>query len=291
MAFGLGLDSRVAFAATRVLLAFGLLDYNLRIIAPRFDQTFGTGSMVTPELVSAYSFSPLFWLWDSPLALRLLFAGYLVALVGLGAGFYARLAHLIALPLAVAFHHANPYVIHEPQQLHNLLLWVLLFVPIEQRWTVRKTPFLESLERGGYNYRRWVALLGSAYVSSYYLFAGLKKLPDPAWLDGRALYLLVHWTPLRLETDVAELLRSSTGLSMAATYLALGFELTFAPLACTRFRFTLPVLGLLFHVAIGFTLDVGHFLTALLPWYPFLMVERKSLVASGSSLDHRRERR
>lgn len=286
MARGFELDSRVAFAATRVLLALSLLDYNLRIIAPRLDQTFGVESMVTLELVSAYTFSPLFWLWDSPLALRLVFAVYLVALVCLGAGFYARLAHLVALPLAVAFHHANPYVIHEPQQLQNLLLWVLLFVPIEQQWTIRQTPFLKSLERGGYDYRRWVAVLGSAYVSSYYLFAGLKKLPDPAWLEGWALYLLVHWTPLRLETDVAELLRSSPGLSMAATYLALGFELLFAPLACTRFRLVLPILGLIFHITIGFTLDVGHFLTALLAWYPFLMAERRSPAASEFSPRH-----
>jgi hypothetical protein len=229
--------------------------------------------MVEPELFGEYLPSPLFAFWDEPLVLRALFALLLATLVCFTAGFWARWAQLLALPLLVAFHHANPFIIHEPQQLTHLLIVALLFVPIERVWVVRRSPFLEKLESTSEAYGRGAARLLLAYLGAYYFFAAVKKLPDPAWLGGDALSDLIDWPPLRRNNGWVDFLRAHPAVAALGTWFTLVFELAFAALALTRWRIWLVPVGVLFHLGTTLTLNVGHFPLVMFAWYPLLLAD------------------
>ncbi|MEL6543845.1 MAG: hypothetical protein AAFQ82_04410, partial [Myxococcota bacterium] len=214
-------EPRRVFAWARIGAALSLLHYNLTVIVPRFFDTFGAESIVDPAQFVTYLRSPVFLVWSSPGALLFLYAVFLLTLVCFAVGLFARVAHIVALLLALAFHHANPFIIHEPQQLGILLLWVLLFVPYESHLVVRRTPGFAWLEDTSPRYDQVVCALCVGYISAYYFFAGVKKLPDPAWIKGHALFDLLHWEPLRLDSSLARALRSQPGLSRVANYGAL----------------------------------------------------------------------
>ena len=198
---------RRVFAWGRIGAARSLQHDNLTVIVPRFCDTLGADSIVDPTQFVTYLRSPLFLLWSAPEALVFLYTVFLLTLVCFALGFFARLAHIGALLLALAFHHANPFIIHEPQQIGLLLLWVLLFVPYESHLVLRKTPGFAWLEGTSQRYEQIVCAVCVGYISADYFFAGVKKLPDPAWIEGHALFDLLHWEPLRLDSSLARVLR------------------------------------------------------------------------------------
>ena len=265
------------FAGLRVASGTSLIFYNLTVVLPQFYELFGRQSMVVPEFFAWYPYSPLFWLWDIPRSLEAAFIVMVLCLVAFTVGFYARYAHIVALVLVISFHHANPFVSHEPQLLSNLLLFLLLFVPIEQRWTLRVSPGFRAWAPASVRYERWVLTLLLGYLSLYYLFAGLKKLPDPMWRTGKALGALIRWPPLRVEGPLRDFLLSHASVTVFATYGALVFELAFVWVAFSRFRRKLMGVGIAFHMLVSSTLEVGHFAVAIIAWYPLLFVETRDL--------------
>ena len=109
------------------------------------------------------------------------------------------------------------------------------------------------------------------FLGYYYLIAGLKKIPDPLWLSGEALAVFLDSAYLGIENGFSSLVRTPW-ISKVGTWMALLFELSFLPLVFTRWRVYLIPAGFLFHVANIFLLDVGFFWTAMLMWYPVLMI-------------------
>lgn len=240
----------------RRLLALHQLIY-LAQFWPRPGVWFSAGQMVAPELLqpsywsAAHALGPIggsvFWL--------LAVAGWL--LLALFPGWMPRWAQLGLFFAQLALHHANPLVIHEPQQLANFFLLVSLLWPREAAH-----PSIPRLRRA------MVAML-----AIYYLVAGLKKLPDPHWLSGDALGLLLRWPPLALEggpTALGRLLLEHGWLARLGTWFALAFELGFAVVARTRYRRALIPAGIAFHLLIASTIEVGTFGWIMLPWYCFL---------------------
>ncbi|MEM6731927.1 MAG: HTTM domain-containing protein [Myxococcota bacterium] len=229
--------------------------------------------MVRPDLLFSYIGSPLFVFWSSPNVLVGLFILMLVALAAMTLGVFSRGAYFIATPLVLAFHHANPMIAHEPHPLANLLLWVLLFFPIESRFVAVRTPGMRFFEETSSDYRRGAVIVGLAFLGVYYFFAGVKKLPDVGWLKGTALFDLLHWSPLKKDNVVVDAMRASPRLAMLGNYATLLFEISFPFVLLTQFRRTLALVGILFHGAILLTLDVGHFTPTMLAWYPLLLVD------------------
>lgn len=82
--------------------------------------------------------------------------------------------------LNLSFHHANPLLIHEPHQIANYLLIVLLFFPAQKN---KKIDF-------------FLLQMIISFLAFYYFVAGFKKLFDPLWLSGSALEKLLKWEGL-----------------------------------------------------------------------------------------------
>lgn len=201
-------------------------------------------------------------------------AAALLGWVIFGAGYLPRWGKIVLLLVQLSIHHANPLIIHEPQQIANFLLIVAIVWP--------DTP---SPKDG-----RQLRLVMTAALASYYLLAGLKKLPDPAWWNGEAIHQLLQWPPLAKEGAITDFLVQSPGLARVGTWASLLFELSFAPLAFSRFKKWLIPAGAAFHLMIYLTLEVGTFSLVMAPWYCFLLDEGESLLRGWTKERHQNQR-
>lgn len=153
--------------------------------------------------------------------------------------------------LLISFWNANPYVIHEPHQIHSFFILTLFF------WSLNDANKLDP----------FIGKLPCIFLCIYYFFAGLKKLPDLAWLNGDALMSVVHWGAVsRFSLNLGDNIWL-VGLFKSATWLTALFELTFFLFAMTRWRIHLLLFGFFFHLMIKIFLDVGNFSEIMLVWY------------------------
>lgn len=242
----------------RIALGLYLFAYYGRLL-PEFFYYFGPGGMIDPALVTTPKVSLVLWLWH-PIAIAFLGA-LLFLLIGLftvGLWLEWVLPSLFALHLS--FHHANPFIIHEPQQLTNLLLLLCFFLPVGERAEDREDALIVDA--------------AIAYLGVYYFIAGAKKLADPLWREGASLWNLVQWPPFHRGGWLVDALVAHPSLARGGSYFALAFEMGFLLVVFTRLRPVLVAAGLVFHLAIFLTLEVGSFPYVLLPWYALCLDER-----------------
>jgi len=200
------------------------------------------GRMVDPRIVFPQVFSILHGLHD-PIWSWLVWGAAVTGWILLGAGRLSKVGQVVLLGLQLTLHHANPLIIHEPQQIANFLLVVSLVWP--SRSDDPQLPALRCLMIG--------------VVSSYYFLAGVKKLMDPEWLRGDALQLLLLWAPLARSNFLVKALLGAPWLLKLGTWGALIFEIGFPFVAWSRWRRTLIPAALVFHACIWMTLEVGTF--------------------------------
>ena len=188
-------------------------------------------------------------------------------------GFYTKLVMLFLIPLHIGFHLANPLIIHEPQQLTNLLLVILFFLPLNDGISLKKN--LDIWKPLHPKHQRWILHSLLLYLGIYYFFAGAKKIPDHHWISGNAVKLLASWPFLATQNFVNSFMRMDL-ISKFFSWMTLIFEIGFIIIAFTKHRRHLIYLGIFFHLGISLTLDVGQFFWAMLQWYPLLLISRSS---------------
>lgn len=153
--------------------------------------------------------------------------------------------------LLISFWNANPYVVHEPHQIHSFFILSLFFWPLND--ASKLDPFIGKLP--------------CIFLCIYYFFAGLKKMPDLAWLNGDALMSVMHWGAVsRFNLNLADNVWL-VGLLKGATWLTAIFEIGFFLIVLTRWRIHLLLFGVFFHFMIKIFLDVGNFSEIMLVWY------------------------
>lgn len=244
--------------AARVALGVSILLYYVPFL-PEFFYYFAPGGMIDPELLVTPKISLVLWFWSK--AASVILFGLLVAAAGLFTlGYGARWVVYPLFVLQLSFHHANPFVIHEPQQLTNLLLLMFFFLP---RGNDPKAKF---------DPRIVTALV--AYLGAYYFLAGAKKLADPLWRSGDSLWYLIQWPPFHVDNFVSRALVAHPSVCRLAAWTTLAFEMLFLALVFTRLRPFLIVIGLGLHFGIGLTMQVGSFWYALAPWYALLLDDK-----------------
>lgn len=257
------------FSLLRIACGLHLLFYHFFVILPGFNIFFGENSMVSPQLFSYYPHSPLFMIWSNDyLKLGLLFLLIILCLF-FTIGLWARIVHIPLYLLNLSFHLANPFIIHEPQQLVNLLLFVLFFLPYET-FSIKKSYIFRFLEKMSERYSCFALTAIQVYLGCYYFFAGIKKLPDLPWLEGTAISLLASWPPFAKENLITDLFQIEF-ISMMGCYFTLIFEIGFIFISFSRWRRFLIPIGIMFHALIGIAFDVGLFFPAMIMWYSVLL--------------------
>lgn len=102
-----------------------------------------------------------------------------------------------------------------------------------------------------------------------YTIAGLVKLRDPAWRDGRALAILVELPQYRVPRTLARLVARCTRLG---SWTILVFELAFPLVFANRLAaIVLLAIGALFHLANALVFGLDRFLWTWLAAYPALL--------------------
>ncbi len=266
-------NDQQVFSALRVTCGLHLLAQQLFVQLPNFNSFYGKTGMVNPDLFKFFRSSPLFLIWEMD---RLKFSLLLLVIVFsllFTLGIWARLIHVPLFAMTLFFQLANPMVVHEPQQLLQLLLLLLWFVPYESHFRLIPSSGFESYEFLQEKWGRRIVYLLQGFLGFYYLLAGLKKLPDPLWRSGEAVavflnspYLGRSWVPIELF--------AWSPFSIVASYATLAFELLFLLVVFTRHRAYLFLGGILFHTAIFLFFDVGFFWAAMWMWYPILLYRR-----------------
>jgi hypothetical protein len=256
-------------AILRIFNGLSLLIYFSVALFPSWSEFFSTKGFVDPASFAFYPKSWVFYFWENDLLKIILFVMSFICALFYTLGIFAKIALLILIPIQIGLHLAVPLIIHEPQQLTNLLMVLLFFMPIENAYALRKGPDL--WRPLAFKHERFLLISFLIYLCLYYFFAGVKKLPDHFWLEGRSVGLLASWPFLANDNFINKLSRLSF-FSFIFSYLTLVFEIGFLAIAFTRYRRWLIVAGILFHAGVSIALDVGLFFWAMVQWYPLLLI-------------------
>lgn len=233
----------------RRLVAAYTIYYGVTIL-PDLELLFGSSGMVNENLLqtvgpSVFLFSrSSLLLWGATLLLIVLSGRLFI-------GHLSRWGLFTLYTLLVSFWNANPYVIHEPHQIHSFFILTLFFWPLSDEKKV--DPFI-----------RYILCF---FLGLYYFVAGLKKLPDPNWISGDALLHILNWQAVSFHS-----LKYSDNVFITiffklANWSVLFFEMTFFILVMTKWRRYILILGTIFHLTIKLFLDVGPFAEIMLVWY------------------------
>jgi hypothetical protein len=240
--------------AFRKALAGYLFWYYLYFV-PQFTYFFGAHGMVDRSKLGPLWAPSLFFFIDSDLFLY----SSLILIFVLSVIFFfnhlPRWGVLLLFILNVSFQNANPYILHEPQQLSSLFLLIsAVFLPVYKKQVC--DPFL------------WKTLFFALGV--YYFFAGFKKCLDPLWMSGEALHDLIQWDYLGKSHALTTWLLDQKKLLFIFNGLTLFFEMSFVFVSFTRFFAVYWYIGLLFHISISAFLDVGTFTAIMFVWYALI---------------------
>ncbi len=231
-------------------LGFYLLFYYLPFF-PQLKEFFFDQQMIDRFLISPPLPSLLF-LFPSLAALYFFYFLLLIFSFFLLQDKITKLELFFLYLLNLSFHHANPLLIHEPQQITSYLLIVFLFFPTEKN---KKVDF-------------FLLQMVISFLAFYYFVAGFKKLFDPLWVSGSALEKLLKWEGLgRFEFSVsAQASYLSTLIFNFLNYFVLCLELSVPFWIFTRRRSIGLFFLILMHLGIKVFMDVGSFSEIMIVW-------------------------
>jgi hypothetical protein len=227
----------------------------------------GTGSFELNEswMIGHWRWPLLFLDSDSQVVLGLWFGLWVLATMALTLGYRTRVAAFLAWLLTMAFFSRNTNVKNGGDDIVQIGLFWLMFAPCSGVWALdarrgRAREFVAP----------WAVRLLQIQVCVMYTVTGLAKCRGGlhgTWLQGTSLHYvlndlaLVRWSYASFPVPF--------WLSAPLNYLALCWEVCFVPLVLHPFtrRYALYY-GVLFHVLIYLTLEVGWFSFYSLALYP-----------------------
>lgn len=217
---------------------------------------FGLDGMVDLAKLGGFRYPSVFHVFQNTYFIHFAYFLVLALAVALGRGILSRTWVWLLFVLNLSFQNANPYIIHEPQQLMNL--FILLFAAY--------LPLHDEERFDPFTVKAMVVSLGV-----YYFVAGAKKLPDPLWQEGLAVGMLVEWGGLSggFSGALVSLLKIEV-VNKLTTYLTLIFELTFIFACLSKWRFLWAFFGVLMHLGIAMVMEVGTFSAVMFVWYALL---------------------
>jgi uncharacterized membrane protein YphA (DoxX/SURF4 family) len=274
-------------AALRIAVGVVLLFDIFVLYLPNLGALYGPGGFGDPAHFDAV-FGPPWWRWSLLRVLppswgpQVLLTAWAVAAFGLLVGYRPRLAALVCWAAAVSFSQANLYLHNGGDQLKLIVLLMLVFLPTDGRWAVRRHP----AARGGVGpvmVRQWPIRLLVLQLAVMYFMNGYYKAMGPAWRDGSVMYYVAHspsWA--HFSPDYVPLPDGALRLLAWATVL---WELLFPLLVLIPLtRAATLWIGVLFHVGTLAHLEVGLFPVYALCYYvPLVPWERWRPVTSRGS--------
>lgn len=272
-------------AALRIAVGSVLLFDILVLYLPNLTALYGPGGFGDPGHFGGV-FGPPFWRWSLLRVLPptwgppVLLGAWAVAAAGLLVGCRPRLAAVVCWVSAVSFTQANLYLHNGGDQLKLIVLLMLVFLPTDGCWALRRHPAARSAA-GPILVQPWPIRLLMVQLAVMYFMNGYYKAMGPQWRDGSVMYFVAHspsWA--HFSPDYLPLPDWAwRGLAWATVVWELLFPLLVAmPLT----RAATLWIGVFFHVGTLVHLEVGLFpMYALCYYVPLLPWER--ITSRGST--------
>lgn len=267
-------------AAIRVCTGLVLL-YVYAAAAPDVQSYLGPHAWIDPVAIDqlrhppASGDSPVRTWWgqsvwfgvDSPAAIALIYAAFLVAIVCFTVGLCTRAANVAVWIGHLSFIHRAFLSWSGMDTVLAMLTFYLLFGPSGAAFSVDRRLRRRPAPEHTWNANTALRLI-QIHMCVIYLCAGLGKLQGSQWWDGTAVWMtlaLHEFAPFDLTWlgrlgDTFALLLSNVGV-----LLTLGFEIGFAFLIWNpRIRPALLALAVFLHAGIGFFMGMAAFGAAML---------------------------
>lgn len=236
------------------LIAFGLL---VTLVLLGFASRLLTGE---DSPLEEFDFT---WLWGpwhaNPTALVIAMLMLVCALVLMLIGLWTRLAVLVAWVLLISFDNLNPYIENQGDTVRAILFFYLVLTPCGAAWSLDR--WRQRRQTGNnqpaYVWPWWRSLLFLQLIIIYF-FNGVYKLFGADWQAGNSLYYVMA-SPTLSRVSYADF-TTPFWVLQAASYVVLVWEVGFPLWMVFRWtRIPALVLGVLFHLGIWSTMELGYF--------------------------------
>lgn len=209
---------------------------------------------------------------SSDTLLYLCYLLFIIILFFMALGMANRLLTAIAFVLHLVFLQRNPSILFGADIIATFWLFYLMFSNSNKqvRWvhyflSKKKNLVSERTEKGD-----WLNTVSLRFIQIQlcviYMFSGLEKLKGSSWWEGTAIWEALSFYDFAL-LDFSFLL-SVPLLSGALVVFTVLFEIYFPVLVwIPKLRKTLLILGMLFHLGIGLSLNIYFFSLIMLSAY------------------------
>lgn len=255
-----------AYTLGLVRIVFGLLVITWTLeLKTNFDVRFGSQGVVPraydrPWTWSVFDFAPS----DSALL-----AGWvilLVAAIALTIGWQSRIAAIVVLVLIMSFERRNPWVFNAGDMLLRIEAIMIALAPCGAALSVdqwrRSGSFFSSREC-----KLWALRLMQVQVSIIYISTVIAKLRGETWQNGTSVLYSLRQADM-LVMQVPEWLTNNLLIMNMVTWSTLVVEFAIGVLVWNRrCRPWVLAAGVMLHLGISMTLEVGLFSAAIFVLY------------------------
>ena len=248
---------RIAFSALVIVWTLWLLPVRKTLLGPNGIST------TQPSIPDTWG---LFAVWNSDEAILIGIVVLLIAAIALLVGWHSRIAAVIVFVLVVSFERRSPWVFNSGDALIRIEAFLLAISPCGAALSLderrRAGSFWSAQTRPN-----WPIRLLQIQLSIVYLAAVQSKLAGQPWLDGTAVSYVLRIEDMK-RIPVPQWLTMNAPVMNAMTWSVLAVELAVGILVWfPRFRPWVLAAGVLMHVTIDLTVQIGIFSYAMFVLY------------------------
>lgn len=270
-------------AILRIGVAAVLLVDILTNYLPHLPDLFGPNSLGDPQVFwhdRPISFWSLLAGVQSAAVLRVVVIAWAAAAVLLLLGLCSRTSAAVAWALSQSFLALNPYAHNAGDTVRTIMLLYLMIAPCGAAWSLDRW-LRRNRHVGPIFIYPWPLCLLLVQMSVIYFNNGVHKLMGPQWRAGSSLYYvlgdltLMRWSYAELPLPFV--------ITQVLTWGVLIWELAFPLLVfLPATRPATLVMGVLMHVGIGLSMELGVFA-------PYMLCLYLPFVPSGGDKEKRRQ--
>lgn len=248
---------------------------------------YGVHAWVTESTMQAIETGPrlnLFaWMPQSDVWATGFFWVFLAVTLLLLAGMWTRFASIAVFVCLASMQQRNLYILHSGDTFLRVAGFFLIFAPagamlsVDRWWATRKRSSRPPVAPRA----PWAQRMIQFELTLVYFCGFLWKLKGHAWIDGTALYYVMHLTEIR-RFPIPAAFQHPAILKLGAWY-TLALECALGTLIWVRpFRYPLLALGVLFHLTLEYCFNIPMFEWDILAAY-VLFVEPAIIQRQQSS--------
>ncbi len=210
----------------------------------------------------------------------------IIAAVCILIGYKTRLALVASLVLLISLHQRNPLILQSGDHVIKMLLFWSIFLPVSERFSLSQ-PLNNGSNKKIFNVASFGLMM---QIITLYVLAGFAKMAERHWLGGDALFLA--FAARDISGELGQALIGFPKFLKFATENTLYFEilvpfLLLVPWKNAWIRLVLIAIYSVFHIAIGFTLNVAIFIfVPLIAWSALLPGCFWNWIRVGQSVGH-----